>query len=261
MRSENRIIRCFVAAHSSMLSFLYVRSHRHVKRRWERSRSINRGKNFFLQLSSNLVWFETSGRKEGRGGETRDAFFTIDFSITHGPVWKIGSGGKDYATLRSRHLLRWGIFFSPCRVTIRVRVIQRNFGLAYSRLWIPCVSGEHVRGRRDAISSVGVAGASFGLSLCRFIFDLAARSQGRIAPSAFPVFEKHSPLSLYLFTQWTSTFGDIYRLWIFFFSNPYSLSPLCIIYYHLWCKCRRFGRRFFFFLPSLLSFFFKRKIV
>lgn len=194
-------------------------------------------------------------RKEGRGGETRDAFFTIDFSITHGPVWKIGSGGKDYATLRSRHLLRWGIFFSPCRVTIRVRVIQRNFGLAYSRLWIPCVSGEHVRGRRDAISSVGVAGASFGLSLCRFIFDLAARSQGRIAPSAFPVFEKHSPLSLYLFTQWTSTFGDIYRLWIFFFSNPYSLSPLCIIYYHLWCKCRRFGRRFFFFLPSLLLFF------
>lgn len=193
----------------------------------ERDHAPSTGERIFF-FNFRVTWSGSKrleGRKEGRGGETRDAFFTIDFSITHGPVWKMGSGGKDYATLRSRHLLRWGIFFSPCRVTIRVRVIQRNFGLAYSRLWIPCVSGEHVRGRRDAISSVGVAGASFGLSLCRFIFDLAARSQGRIAPSAFPVFEKHSPLSLYLFTQWTSTFGDIYRLWIFFSRIPTPFRP------------------------------------
>lgn len=52
-----------------------------------------------------------------------------------------------------------------------------------------------MRGRRDAISGIGVAGASFGSSLCRFIFDLAAISQGRIAPPAFPVFQKHSSLS------------------------------------------------------------------
>lgn len=230
MRSENWIIRrharqCY---HFSTC----VHSYRDVETRVKNhARDTPSKRIFFL----NSVSFGT--KKKGERYATR--FSSSIFRLLTDQCGRLGEGrrGNDYATLRSRHLLRWGIFFSPCRVTIRVRVIQRNFGLAYSRLWIPCVSGEHVRGRRDAISSVGVAGASFGLSLCRFIFDLAARSQGRIAPSAFPVFEKHSPLSLYLFTQWTNTFRETFIVCEFFLSLSLCLSRAPIVpfvpLYHL----------------------------